>query len=46
MVPACSKMHLQRGLFSSRHCAHDGCVDLSYVGSLGVVYSRCSFICN
>ena len=30
--------------FRCKHCVHDGCVELNYVGTLCMVYSRHSFI--
>ena len=32
--------------FSCKHCMHDGCVDISYVGTLCMVYSWHSFNYN
>ena len=41
---ACSEMHLRSAFFRCKHCAHDGCVDLNYVGTLRMVYFGLSFI--
>ena len=42
-APKCTCVVL---FFRCKHCAHDGCVDCSYTGTLRMVDSALSFICK